>query len=166
MRNKVQDLIDWEVSVGASEYCVEVQKSNFAGTNYYYGQEMNRCATYAYYPARRYVNSIFYPYLDYTVNEISSLHYVVLNMMYRANVARDQESLISVLDTLITGDRLRFDLFASEVLYWEGNAFADAHIYYLSNMAECGQSLIDRYTMATEYIIFQLGLCAIPTKIE
>jgi hypothetical protein len=125
---------------------------------------MNICATNAYWPARRYVNSIFYPYLAYTVTEISSLHYVVMSMMSRANLARDQESLIRVLDVLIAGDQLRFDLFATEVLYWEAHAFADAHIDYLANMRECGQSLIDRYTMSTNYILFQLGICAIPTK--
>jgi hypothetical protein len=163
-RNEVQDLIDWEIEVGAAEQCVQLQQENFASINYEHGRELNRCATYAYYPARRYVNSIFYPYLEYTVSEINSLHYVVMSMMNRANLARDQASLLNVLDVLVPGDQLRFDQFASEVLYWEGNAFADAHIYYLENMRNCGENLIERYAMGANYIKYQLGLCPIPTK--
>jgi hypothetical protein len=159
MRRAGQDLLDSETAAGADPECLAEFSEEFRTINYNFGGEMNQCATYAYYPARRYINSIFYPYMSYVVDEISSLHYLIMGMLSRSNVARDQESVLNVLDVLVQGERLRANMFAAEVLYWEGNAFADAHIYYINYMQECGTDLIARYTTGYNFVMSQYDRC-------
>jgi hypothetical protein len=159
MRRAGQDLLDSETAAGADPECLAEFREEFRTINYYFGGQMNTCARYAYYPARRYINTIFYPYLDYVVNEISSLHYLVLSMMTRSNLARDQESMVRVVDVLTQGELLRGDMFGREVLYWEGNAFADAHIYYINYLEECGTDIINRYTIGYNFVMGQYDQC-------
>jgi uncharacterized protein YukE len=85
-------------------------------------------------------------------------------MMSRTNIARDQASLIQLLDNEIDALQARWNVNSEVVLDWETSRFSDALESYQETLSECLDSVVERYDIAATYIKNALYVCAVPTK--
>jgi hypothetical protein len=163
-RQSVQDLIDYDESIGAVADCVDIQKARFEERNLFSGREMNFCTQYIINPTRGYLASIFYPLLEVASLFTSNMQYVILESSSITNYARDQEQLIEFVENELHSIE---EVWYNNLLVafnWEQNRFDDEMWQEREELRECVYFLEMTYNRVTDDIKDALKNCAVPAK--
>jgi hypothetical protein len=163
-RQSVQDLIDYDESIGAVADCVDIQKARFEERNLLSGLEMNFCSRFVMTPTRGYLASIFYPLLEVSALFTSATQYVILESSSITNYARDQEELIKFVENELHSFEEAWYNNLLVALNWEQNRFDDEMLLERDELRECVYFLEMTYTRVTDDIKDVLKNCAVPAK--
>jgi hypothetical protein len=163
-RQAVQDLIDYDESIGAVADCVNEQKERFADRNRYFGQEINTCSEYVLSRAETYFATTFYQFLNIMMILISQLQELVLGTSSITNFARDQEALIVFLEKELNSVEELWNNNLLVILQWEERRFDDEMLGYRSELDECLAYVESSYERVAAEIMTALEGCAVPTR--
>jgi hypothetical protein len=160
----VQDLIDYDESIGAVADCVNEQKDRFADRNNYYGREINFCTRYVVTRSRTYLATIFYPLIEVASLFTSNMQYVILESSSYTNYARDQEALVEFVENELHSVREVWNNNLLVLFNWEQRRFDDEMLGYQNELDECLNFIEAAYEQDASEIITALEGCAVPTR--
>jgi hypothetical protein len=163
-RQAVQDLIDYDESIGAVADCVNEQRQRFEDRNRYYGREFSFCSAYILSKTELYFGTTFYPVLDTVMLGIGFLQELVLGTSSLTNFARDQEALILFLDQELHSIEELWNNNLLVILQWEERRFDDEMLGYRGELDECLAYVQTSYERVMAEITTVLENCAVPMR--
>jgi hypothetical protein len=162
IQRSVMDFIALEEWLGAEQECVDAQRPVFDRLSRVAEEDLNRCARDAWQGTLSNIRYMYYPELDFTIMEISSLQHTVLSYFARANLAIDQTDFIEILDNEVEFGRLRANNRRS-IMVWEVNRFVDeTRPLVVNRLAQCLRAADGRFLTAATEILEELSQCPFP----
>jgi hypothetical protein len=142
-----------------SQTCINDQRDVFIARSRYFGDELNRCTYFTNNHAREYLRDVFYPTLDSAIQTVNGHQYMILEVMSRTNVARDQERILQLLRNDFSNTRDRWANNWQVVLDFEENRFEDELVWERAELVECLKYVENGYSEAADDVREALEAC-------
>jgi hypothetical protein len=163
--DRVRDFIAIEEWLGAEADCINAQKVILEALNRRTNADINYCAEYATYYNNYNYRQFYYPELDFTLMEVSSLQQTILSYFGRSNLANDQSGVIDIVENEVAYGQLRANNRRS-VLIWEVNRYVDATRPLVNELQTCLRDVDEYYTMRASEILTTMSECPISRKVK
>jgi hypothetical protein len=164
IHKSVQDLIDYDESIGAVADCVNEQKDRFIDRNNFYGRELNFCTEFVMSRARFNLATVFYPLIEVATLFTSEMQHAIMKPSAYTNFARDQEALIEYVETeLVSIEEVWYNNFMV-TFTWEQRRFDDEMWGHQDELDMCLEYIEFAYDRVATEIKTALQNCAVPAR--
>jgi hypothetical protein len=164
IHKSVQDLIDYDESIGAVADCVNEQKDRFIDRNNFYGRELNFCTEFVMSRASFNLASVFYPLLEVASSLTTSTQYAILETSAISNFARDQEALIEYFESELHIIEQVWYNHHMVAFSWDQRRFDDEMWGHQDELDMCLEFIEFAYDRVATEIKTALQNCAVPGR--